>query len=424
MNLRPARVAISAAFLVQGLLFISLTLRLPVVRDLFGIGELALSGLMLMLVLLAGLGSVVAEQLAARLDSASTLRLALSVIVAGFVVIGVGVRGEGSFAVFVAGVALYGLGLGANDAASNMQAVALEHRVGRPVLPSFHASWTAGGLLATGLAFVPLSFPVTTWLLAVAPLVALAGPLLRREVPARAVAATQDLGLPWRRIALVGLALVLFYMVDTAATAWGPTYLSSDAVFDDPPTSSSMFALATLPYLAATLLARLLGDGLTARFGPTSVVRVGALLAFAGLLVVVLAPASTWQVAILGFFVVGLGVAVIAPLAFSAAARIAADADAGGGGGDVGASGPRDDSARQARVDATIARFNQFNYVGALLGAVLTGAVGAGNLRIGYAVPLVLVLALLPLARHFAGPARRRTTPTVAPAVGPGSSQG
>ena len=59
--------------------------------------------------------------------------------------------------------------------------------------------------------------------------------------------------------------------------------------------------------------------------------------------------------------------------------------------------------------DATIARFNQFNYVGALLGAVLTGAVGSGNLRIGYAVPLVLVLALVPLARHFAGPDRRRT---------------
>ena len=49
-----------------------------------------------------------------------------------------------------------------------------------------------------------------------------------------------------------------------------------------------------------------------------------------------------------------------------------------------------------------IARFNQFNYVGALLGAVLTGVVGAGNLRIGFAVPMVLVLRILPLARAFA----------------------
>jgi hypothetical protein len=50
-----------------------------------------------------------------------------------------------------------------------------------------------------------------------------------------------------------------------------------------------------------------------------------------------------------------------------------------------------------------IARFNQFNYVGALLGAVLTGVVGSGNLRFGFAVPMVLILAIIPLARAFAG---------------------
>ena len=59
---------------------------------------------------------------------------------------------------------------------------------------------------------------------------------------------------------------------------------------------------------------------------------------------------------------------------------------------------------RHLRVDAVIGRFNQFNYVGSLLGAVMVGLVGAGNLRIGFAVPMVLVLGILPLAR----PSRRR----------------
>ena len=85
----------------------------------------------------------------------------------------------------------------------------------------------------------------------------------------------------------------------------------------------------------------------------------------------------------------GLGVAVIAPLSYSAAAVLA------GGTALTGA-------ARQARVDAVIARFNQFNYVGALLGSVLTGLAGAGSLRVGFAVPMVLVLLLLPLAKAFA----------------------
>lgn len=412
MNLRPARVAISAAFFVQGLLFISLTLRLPVIQDLLDLSELGLSGLMLMLVLLSGAGSVAAETLAKHVDSARTLRLALAVIALAFVLIGFGVRGEGSLAIFAVGLAVYGLGLGANDAASNMQAVALEHHVGRPVMPSFHAAWTAGGLVATGLAFAPVSFPTMVASLTVVPLVALAAPLLRREMPVVAAPATTgQLGIAWSRILLVGLALVLFYMVDTSATAWGPVYLSSDTVFDNPPTNSSMFALATLPYLGATLLARLFGDGLTARLGASTVVRGGSVLAFLGLAIVVFAPRSTWQVGILGFFVVGLGVAVIAPLAFSAAARIASESHPD--------SGPVDEIAQRALVDSAIARFNQFNYLGALLGAVLTGAIGSGNLRIGYAVPMVLILAMLPLARHFVGPAGRPVTADNSLAPGP-----
>jgi MFS family permease len=188
--------------------------------------------------------------------------------------------------------------------------------------------------------------------------------------------ATADLSdVPWRPIVLVGLGMVLFYMVDTAAQTWGPTFL--DEVF---PTPHHLVALATFPYLISSLIVRMAGDRLVARYGAVPVLRIGALVACAALAVVVFAP--TWPIAVLGFTVLGAGVAVIAPLSFSAAARIA--------GGD------------QARIDTVIARFNQFNYVGALFGAVLTGVVGSGNLRIGFAVPMVLILAMLPLARAFA----------------------
>ena len=62
-SLGTPRLAIAAAFGVQGLLFISLTTRLPVLADLFDFDELALSGLMLMMVLLAGVGSSLAGRL-------------------------------------------------------------------------------------------------------------------------------------------------------------------------------------------------------------------------------------------------------------------------------------------------------------------------------------------------------------------------
>ncbi|MGI8418338.1 MAG: hypothetical protein ACR2P2_19500 [Nakamurella sp.] len=160
---------------------------------------------------------------------------------------------------------------------------------------------------------------------------------------------------------LVGLAIVLFYMVDTASTTWGSIYF--DSTLHSP---ARLVALATLPYLLASF--------------------VGTVVAMVALAVVVFA--QSWPVGLIGFFVLGLGVAVIAPLSFSAAAAIARE-------------GVDDPATVRARVDSVIARFNQFNYAGALLGAVMTGIFGAGTLRIGFAVPMVLIVGILPLATAF-----------------------
>jgi fucose permease len=369
-----ARRAVALAFATQGFVFISLTTRLPDIRRRWDLGEVELSLLLLMMVLLAGVGSVVAEKVAHRRDSASTLRAGLLAIALAVPV----ATAAPHAGVFVAGLAAYGVALGVVDAGSNMQAVAVEHRYGRPILPSFHGAWTFGGLVGAGLALAMGSSPLpATAAVAVLPLVALLAPYLARE-HGEAVAAAETAAVPWRPIVLVGLGMVVFYMVDTASQTWGPTYL--DDTFSTP---EDLVALATFPYLLASLVVRLAGDRLVARYGAVPVLRTGSVVASLALLVVVTAP--TWPVAVLGFALLGAGVSVVAPLSFSAAARIA-----GGQGAD------------RAAVDAVIARFNQFNYAGALLGSVLTGLAGSGSLRVGFAVPMVLVLALVPLARAFA----------------------
>ncbi len=375
-DLRRARSAIGAAFFTQGLVFISLTTRLPRIQDRWDLGELALSAVLLMMVLLAGAGSLVAERLAPRLDSAVVLRAGLLVIGASVSVVVL----APTTAVFVLALAAYGTGLGLVDATGNMQAVALEHRLGRVVLPSCHGAWTLGGVVA---ALVTLATGDVPWsataVVALLPLAASVAPFLPRDHGEAATSTETDV--PWRAIVLVGLALVVFYTVDTAAATWGPVYL--DDVFGAP---EELVALATLPYLLASGLVRLAGDRLTERVGAVRLLRAGAAVALVSLAVVVAAPA--WPVAVLGFTLLGCGVAVVAPLSFSAAAALAGR--------------EADPATRHARVDAVVARFNQFNYAGALLGAVMTGAVGSGSLRVGFAVPLVLVVALFWLARAFA----------------------
>jgi MFS family permease len=371
-----ARLAVLAAFASQGLVFISLTTRLPRIADHWSLGETALSLVLLMIVLLAGAGSVLAEVLAARRPSGKVLRAGLLLTAVAVPVLAT----APVFGVYLVGVAAYGVGLGLVDATTNMQAVAVERDHGRPILPSFHGAWTLGGLLGAALALATGALPFEVLaLVALVPLAVAFAPFRARTpyVDPLATGAAGGTGsvVPWRPILLVGLGMVIFYMVDTAAATWGPTYL--DRVF---PTPERLVALATLPYLLSSLAVRLAGDRLVAAHGAVRVLRAGTVVAVLALAVVVVAP--SWPVAVLGFLLLGGGISVIAPLSFSAAGRIAGD--------------------DPARVDAVIARFNQFNYVGGLLGAVLTGLVGAGSLRVGFAVPMVLVLAMLPLARAFA----------------------
>jgi fucose permease len=381
MDLTRARLATAAGFLSQGLILLSLTTRLPEFQDRWRLSDVDLSLILLMMILLAGAGSVVAEALAKRRDSALLLRVGLLVVAVGVPVLCTARVTE----TFVAGIAAYGFGLGMVDASTNMQAVALEHRYARPILPSFHGAWTLGAVLGAaatlGTSHLPLSASAAVGVIAL--LVAFAPFLPRDHGPTEL--ATQ-VAVPWRPILLVGTAMVLFYMVDTAVQTWGPLFL--DHTF---PTPQRYVALAALAYLLVSGAVRLAGDGLVRRFGPVLVLRAGALLGAAALAIVVFSP--DWQVAVLGFALLGGGVAVVAPLSFSAAARIAGTSESGE---------EFEPAIRQARVDAVIARFNQFNYVGALLGSVLTGLVGADSLRIGFAVPMILVLGIVPLAPAFA----------------------
>jgi MFS family permease len=385
-ELHRSRLAVAAAFATQGMVFISLTTRLPDFSDKFELSNGELSGLLLMMVLLAGAGSVFAEKRAKHTESATVLRIGLCLIGGGAAAIGAMTTLPG----FVIAMAAYGLGLGMVDASTNMQAVALEHRYGRTILPSFHGAWTFGGLVGAGIALATGSLPVgVVGLVAFAPAAVWFAPFLRQVGDPAQDSPKPEI--PWRPIILVGIGMVLFYMVDTAAFTWGPLFLKN--VFEDTP--SGLFALAVFPYLLSSGAMRLAGDRLVARYGAVAILRTGGLVASGALAVVVFAPA--WPVAVLGFLILGSGVGVIAPLSFSAAARIA-------GGTEV------DPVTRQQRVDAVIPRFNQFNYVGALLGAVLTGLVGQDSLRIGFAVPMVLVLGIIPLAAAF--------TPKIAAIVG------
>jgi MFS family permease len=376
---------VAAAFLAQGVGFASVLTKLPEFETRWHINDLGVTVIMFAVAVLAGVASVLAGRHAAARGSESTLRWALATAAVGLAI----TAAAPILPVFLLGLTIYGLGLGGVDASSNMQAVALEAVYGRSILTSFHGAWSTGGiigaLLTAGTAHLGWPIPASLLPIAVVPAVVAFAPFL----PATSgdlgteVAGGANIGklrIPWRALLVLGAALVLFYVADSAASTWSTLYMTNVLA-----ATAGVAPLAYGAYQATSLGSRLLGDFLVRRVGPVWVVTGAALIAATGLLAVVLAQAP-WT-AILGFAVLGVGLAVVAPLTFSAAGALAGDGLP---------------EQRRRHADAIVAVLNQFNYLGFVLGGVLTGLVGANSLRVGFLVPLFGVLLIIPLARGFA----------------------
>ena len=372
-RLRKARRSTAAAFAAQGFLFAVLLTHLPQFEERHGIDDGTVTLVVLGVSLLAGVGSVVAEAVARRRGSSVALTAGLVTIVAATLVIAF----APDLVVLFVGFGCYGLGVGAVDAGSNMQAVAVQRGYGRSILTSFHAWWSGAGIVgALWVALgerIGLSLPLGL-LIAAAAVVLLAafarrGILPGRELP---VPAGPAASVPWRPVVLLGSAMACFYVADAGVSNWSALYLH-----DLLGATAGTAALGFAAYQGSALISRAAGDQLVRRIGAVATVRIGALVGIGGFALAVLAPNA--GVAIAGFALVGLGLPVVAPLCFSAAGALAPGA-----------------------TDAVVARVNVFNYLGAVVGGVTVGLVGTTvDLRAGFVVPLVLAIALVVLARGF-----------------------
>lgn len=381
--IRRARVATSVGFFLQAVVLVTILSRLPAFQDERGVTEADVTLLLLLTSVIAGGGSLLAERVAVRRSSALALRLALLTISVMVVVIGLV---ESHAAMYVA-FAVYGIGVGATDAATNMQGVTVQRLYGRSIMTGFHGWWSigaiVGALYASGTAKLGLDLTPTLVLLGIVAGGAslLVAPYLVRpglehhlaDASEERSAASPALHVPWRPLVALGLVVVVFYLADTSVMSWSSLYLHD--VLD---ASDVVAPLGYAAYQVGAVVSRLVGDRFVVRYGAVRVVRTGTVVGLVGLALVVVSP-QPWM-AIAAFALMGLGLPVIIPLAFAAAGNL-----------------PGTDA------DVAIARLNLFNYLGNIIGAALIGALATeGALRWIYVVPLVLVPLILLVARAFA----------------------
>jgi len=351
--------AVLITFAASGFAFASWASRLPAVRDGLGYSE----GQMGLLLLTAAIGSVLAIPLSGlfveRLGTRRTVVLFASVLLVGVVVAVGGVTLDESVAVRI-GLLLFGVGSGVWDAGMNLEGAAVEQRLGRAVMPHFHAAFSFGTVVGAGIGALAARFGVPIqWHVSVAATLSLVAVLYAvrsflpaavragmvpaphppsgHEVedpqadpastlgttapaPAPAPAAdaaptgTRGLLAAWRepRTLAVGLVVLGAALTEGVANDW-----VSLAVVDGFDVADEVGALGLAVFLTAMTTGRLLGTRTIDRFGRVPVLRVSALLAIVGVAMFALVP-SLWA-ALVGVALWGVGAALGFPVGMSAA---------------------------------------------------------------------------------------------------------
>ncbi|WP_435851145.1 MFS transporter [Streptomyces tibetensis] len=223
---------------------------------------------------------------------------------------------------------LFGAAYGGINVAFNSAAVELVAALRRPVMPSFHAAFSLGGMVGAGLGALVAGVLSPTRHLLLLTVVGLlvtaaAGPtLLRHEPPPpeRELPAEGSPRRPDRRtrglVIVFGLIAGCTAYGEGALADWGALHLEQDLH-----ASAGAAAVGYSCFALAMTVGRLTGTTLLERLGRTRTVVAGGTTAAAGMLLGSLAP-SLWA-ALLGYAITGIGLANLFPVAVERAGALA-----------------------------------------------------------------------------------------------------
>ena len=386
--LSSPRAAVSAAFLIHATVSGTWAPRLPAIKESLGLsdGELgtALVGL--------AIGLVVGTRLAGapvdRFGSRPVMRVGFPLLAATLVLPGL----ADSLVTLLLSLFVLGLASGALDVAMNAQGIEVERHLGRPILSGLHGLWSVGLGIGAGLAALaaaigvdPLEHFAVVAAVLVAASFAFLGGLLPAATPEPGESEEQHVPVRWTLVlVLLGVIAFCSFVGEGAAADWSAVYMTQELG-----TSQALGALAFAAFAVTMATARFVVDPLRSRLGNVVLVRGGSLIAAAGLggALLVHEPAA----GIAGFALLGLGLAPVVPIAFSAA-------------GDLD---PRATGRLVGRVATT-------GYVGSVAGPIMIGWLAeATSLRLSLGLVVLLALVIAVSARSgLASPSPRTGGPS------------
>lgn len=379
---RRARIAVATIFCVHGAVTGSFATRVPWIQEHAGVsaGQLGLA------LAFPAIGASLFMPLAARVTHRFGTRAAQRVLIALWTLALVLPSLASNLLLLCAALFVYGATAGMADVAMNALGVEIEHRLEKSIMSGLHGLWSVGALIGSGIGTIAAHLDVSAQVhhAAMALVLTVLGVLASQYVlnlhPAEDEEAPPRFALPPKSALLIGAIGFCAVFAEGASLDWSAVYLRD--ILTSPP---GVAAGATTGFALTMAVARIAGDAIVNRWGPVRTVRVSGVVATLGGLLVVLAPNP--PIAMIGFGLLGLGIAVVVPLAFAAA----------------GHSGPNKSQAIAGVATVTYAS-------GLVAPSIIGGIAQATNLTVSFIVVTVLTCGLAAFAPVLR--TRTKVTPT------------
>ncbi|UPM42752.1 MFS transporter [Halocatena salina] len=363
---RRARLADSIVFGILGAVFATWAVRIPAVSGSLALSEGDIGIALLGLAFGSIIGLLTSGVIVTHYGGRNVIRVGLGVYSLALV----GITVTDGLATLVGVALVFGFGKGVTDVAANAQGVRIERAYPGQIMGSFHALFSGGGLVGAGFGAVATSvglsvrmhFTLVGVVLLVTGLVA--SVWLLPKAPDAGTGRT--VVLPSRT--LIGFCVIGFcaLFIEGVGNDWSAVYLETSAGG-----TATVGALGFAAFSGTMMLGRFLADHAVERANPKRFLRFTAVVAAIGIaLTLVARPLIT----VVGFGVLGLGLAGMMPVALS----LAASHDSG------------------LPTEQAIAAVSTAGYGGFAVGPVVIGAIAeATSLRVAFVPALGLTVLLV-----------------------------
>ncbi|MFD7295844.1 MFS transporter [Streptomyces sp. NPDC059897] len=315
-ELKRARYAVATVFCIHGSVTGSFATRVPWIQEHAGVSAGQLGLALAFPAIGASLSMPLAGSVTHRFGARAGLRGLLALWTLALILPSL----APNLLTLCAALLVYGATAGMSDVAMNALGVEIETRLDKSIMSGLHGLWSVGALIGSlgGTLAAHLGSDARLHHALAAAVLTVAGLIACRWVldlrPTEEEEAPPRFALPPKSALLIGAVGFCAVFAEGASLDWSAVYLR-----DVLGTSAGLAAACTTAFTLTMAVARIAGDAVVDRFGAVRTVRISGIVATLGGLLVVVAPNP--GVAMAGFGLVGLGIAVVVPLCFAAAGR-------------------------------------------------------------------------------------------------------